>query len=81
MQATDLKVLAEALAAHRNWSLTTIGAYAANDGKFFSRVAAGGGCTLKTASAVLNWFAQNWPADLEWPRAVPRPPIPQKGAA
>lgn len=73
MQAHDLYVLASTLAAHRNWSIGTVGAYAANDGKFFLRIEEGGGCTLRTARKVLDWLSENWPDDLEWPRHIPRP--------
>lgn len=80
MQATDLLMLSEALAQHRNWSLSTVGFYAANDGKFFQRIQSGGGCTLRTAHRVTVWFADNWPADLAWPRDIPRPPKSKEAA-
>ncbi|RJE87105.1 hypothetical protein [Paracoccus onubensis] len=73
MQASDLLQLATAFAGHRNLSLNTVAVYAANDGKFFMRIDAGGGCTLRTARKILSWFSDNWPSDLEWPRSIPRP--------
>ena len=51
------------------------------DGQFFRRLESGKSCTLKTAAAVLTWFSDNWPADLEWPRQIPRPPKSKKEAA
>lgn len=81
MQATDLLTLANALIRHRNWSLSTVAIYAANDGKFFKRIEEGGGCTLRTAQRVLNWFAANWPDDLDWPPHIPRPTTSKKEAA
>jgi hypothetical protein len=83
MQAHDLLKLAEALSRHRNWSLSTVALYAANDGKFFKRIAESGGCTLRTAQRVVGWFAANWPDDLSWPVDIPRPhpPKPKKEAA
>lgn len=81
MQAKDLLTLAQAISGHQNWSLSTVSIYAANDGKFFKRIAEGGGCTLRTAQRVLSWFADQWPADLEWPHDIPRPPKSKKEAA
>ena len=80
MQATDLLKLSEALTQHRNWSLSTVGLYSANDGKFFQRIESGGGCTLRTAQRVLAWFSDNWPSDLAWPRDIPRPPKSKEAA-
>ncbi len=80
MQATDLLTLSKALAQHRNWSLSTVSIYAANDGKFFQRIEAGGGCTLRTAHRVVTWFSTNWPDDLAWPRDIPRPPKTKEAA-
>ena len=73
MQTADIKDLAEAYAAHSGLKLSTLGAYAVNDGKFFHRLEEGRGCTLRTYHKVLGWFDANWPADLEWPRHIPRP--------
>lgn len=81
MKIEHLLDLATAFSAHTGLKLTTIGAYAANDGKFFGRLKAGAGCTLRKAAAVLQWFSDHWPADLEWPRSIPRPPRTKKEAA
>jgi len=80
MQATDLLTLANVLARHRNWSLSKVAIYAANDGKFFKRIEEGGGCTLRTAQRVLGWFHKNWAADLEWPQGIERPTQQRKVA-
>lgn len=68
-----LVALAEAYAAHRGLKLSTVSTYVASDGKFFGNLKTTAGCTLKTAARVLAWFHANWPADLEWPRHIPRP--------
>lgn len=73
MKIEHLLDLADAYSAHTGLRLTTVGAYAANDGKFFGRLKAGAGCTLRKASAIVRWFSDNWPADLEWPRDIARP--------
>lgn len=81
MQEIELIQVAEAYTAHTGRKMSTVGRYAANDGKFFQRLQDGMGCTLRTARAVTQWFSDNWPADLEWPRAIPRPPRAKKEAA
>ena len=49
------------------------------DGQFFHRLGEGKSCTLRTAAQVLQWFSDHWPADLEWPRDIPRPSKQKKG--
>ena len=38
-------------------------------------------CTVRKAHSVIQWFATNWPADLNWPSDIPRPPKTRKDAA
>ena len=73
MNTETLVALAEIYAAHRGLKLSTVSTYAATDGKFFPELKRGAGCTLRRAARVLDWFSANWPDDLEWPRAIPRP--------
>ncbi|UXU74327.1 MULTISPECIES: hypothetical protein [unclassified Paracoccus (in: a-proteobacteria)] len=73
MTADHLVSIAQRYADHRGYRLTTVGAYAVNDGKFFDRLLAGGSCTMRTADKVLRYLASHWPVDLEWPRDIPRP--------
>lgn len=73
MKTETLVTLAETYAAHRGLALSTVSTYAATDGKFFPELKKGAGCTLRRAARVLAWFSDNWPADLEWPRDIPRP--------
>ena len=73
MKTDTLIGLAEAYAAHRGLTLSTVSTYADNDGKFFPELKRGASCTLRRAARVLSWFDENWPADLEWPRDIPRP--------
>lgn len=65
--------LCDAYAAHTNLSHWRVSFLARGDGQFFKRLRAGGGCTVKTAGVTLQWFAEHWPVDLEWPRDIPRP--------
>lgn len=81
MDVRALIDLAERYAAHRGIKLATVSTYAAQDGKYFKNLKAGAGCTLRKASALVAWFSDNWPADLEWPRDIPRPAKPKREAA
>lgn len=73
MNEKQITKLASVLSEHRGLKLSTIGAYALRDGKFFKRLDRGGGCTLRTAARLTEWLSQNWAEDLEWPSDIPRP--------
>jgi len=73
METLTLIRLAEAYAEHCSLTLSTVSTYARKDGKFFGRLKSGSGCTLNTANTVVLWFADNWPADLAWPKDIARP--------
>lgn len=74
--------LANAYAAHRGLKLSTVSTYAAKDGKLFARFSnAQASCTLRRAEILLCWFSEHWPADLAWPRDIPRPTKSKKEAA
>ncbi|MFD2172605.1 hypothetical protein, partial [Rhodobacter lacus] len=74
MQPKDLMTRADRYTGHVGIKLSTVGAYCANDGKFFRRLSDGSDCRTKMAQKVSTWFSENWSADLEWPRDIPRPP-------
>lgn len=81
MNTSELVDLAEAYGTHRGLKLSTVSTYAAADGKYFKNLKDGAGCTLRKAAALIQWFSDHWPADLEWPRSIPRPPKTKKEAA
>jgi hypothetical protein len=73
--------LARAYSEHRRLSINTVSTYAANDGKLFKNFAERDAqCTLRRAGILVQWFSDNWPADLEWPKEIVRP-IPRKAAS
>lgn len=78
---THLISLCDAYAAHTNLSRWRVSFLARGDGMFFKRLAEGSSCTLRTATRVIQWFSDNWPSDLEWPRSIPRPEKSKKEAA
>jgi hypothetical protein len=54
-------------------SLATVATAAANDGKFFARIARGAGLTTRRYECVMLWFSERWPQDLPWPENADRP--------
>jgi hypothetical protein len=77
----NLLELCAAFSAHSNLSHWRVSFLARGDGQFFHRLEHGKSCTLRTATSVMQWFSDNWPEDLEWPRHIPRPPKSKKEAA
>lgn len=81
MTIEQILKLARTYSAHVGLSIHTVSSYAANDGKLFRRFAEeGAGCTVRRAASLVQWFSDNWPADLEWPAGIERPDQ-TKGAA
>lgn len=78
---SSLLALCAAYAAHRNISHWRVSYLARGDGQFFKRLQSGKGCSARTAAEVVQWFSDHWPADLEWPRDIPRPPKSKQEAA
>lgn len=72
--AADIVALAEAYAHARQISLKSVSLYAAKRGNFLTELKEGKRTiTLKRRDAILQWFSDNWPADLVWPTDIPRP--------
>lgn len=81
MNANTLVSAAKRYSEHSGKRLSTIGAYAVNDGKFFDRIEGGGSCTLRTAQKMVAWLSEAWPRDLDWPDDIPRPGRSKQEAA
>lgn len=73
MDIADLLTLASTYSAHTGRSEATVSNLALGRATLFSRLRAGGDCTLGTAHRVVAWFDTHWPADLEWPAGIARP--------
>jgi len=74
MNTDTLVRLTDLFADHVGLKRSTVSTYAANDGKLIDRLASGqASCTIRRAEVVCQWFSDHWPADLTWPRDVPRP--------
>jgi hypothetical protein len=82
MLTDQIARLADAYVQHRQLKLSTVSTYAANDGKWLENIRKPGvSCTVRKAHSVIQWFATNWPSDLDWPSDIPRPPKSRKDAA
>ncbi len=80
-QRTALITLADALASHQGVTHFAISMRALSKGDFFLKLKGGGDCRTATAARVMSYFGDHWPADLEWPRDIPRPPKSKQEAA
>ncbi len=81
MDTTHLLTLAEAYGTHINRSLNVVAGRAGQHNCLFYRLKEGLGCNVATLRETFAWFSDNWPADLEWPADIPRPPIAKTRAA
>jgi hypothetical protein len=52
-----------------------------NDSKFFDRIEAGAGCTVRTYEKVMKWFRNNWPENTIKPNRPHTGSIPQVNSA
>ena len=79
----DLLILVGRYKEHTGLSEATISTYAANDGKFFSRLRTGADCNSRRAERLVQWFSDNWPENLSWPDEIKRPKKtpPEKAAS
>lgn len=73
MTEEQLLELAKVFGKHQDRTLSTVGTYAAADGKFFTRIKRGTSPRGNTIRKVASWFDENWPEDLEWPSSIDRP--------
>lgn len=62
----QLHALASALADHEQVSLGALSGRALGKGGFFAGLARGADCTTANAERLRDWFAERWPADLDW---------------
>lgn len=70
----NLLLCAEAYARARGIGLPTIGRLAAGDWRFFARLREDEKTfTARKYDEVIQWFSDNWPADLAWVDNLSRP--------
>lgn len=68
-----LLTLSEVYCRHAGLSAARLATIVHRDGKFFSRLAAGGDVYTVSYERIMCWFADHWPPDAPWPADVPRP--------
>ncbi len=81
MEPTHLITLSTLYAAHIGRGLHTVAARVGVHSRAFTNLRDGVGCHVNTFKRAMDWFDQNWPADLEWPKSIPRPAKQKKEAA
>jgi len=68
-----LKLLARLYMEHTGIKPFSLGYRAGMGGKFFQFVLVEGkGYHSDSGDKAMIWFSENWPADLPWPRSIPR---------
>ena len=77
---SSLLAVADAYCTATGMSKARLATLVANDGKFFDRVEAGGGFTVRTYESAMRWLSGNWPADHPWPEGITRPGPAPTGA-
>lgn len=75
-----LITLADAFGAHENVSHWAVSMRLTEKGDLIDRLKKGGDVRTTTYEQLMGRFSALWPADLEWPQAVPRPFTPKDAA-
>ena len=68
----DILLLANRYAAARRIAPSTLARVATGSSTWFDRCEAGR-VTIRSAIAVVQWFSDHWPKELEWPADIERP--------
>ncbi len=68
----ELVLLARWYLWHTGIPISRLGIMAARNDKLFIRLFQGLDCTARSAERASDWFDDNWPEDLPWPRQVRR---------
>ena len=72
----ELIELGQQYMAGTGTSRTKLSILAAGHNRLFERIFAGYDCRTQAAERASDWFDRNWPADVDWPKAVePRHPL------
>ncbi len=69
---THIVRLAERYAAARRIARSTLAREATGSSTWFERCG-DGRVTIRSALAVVEWFAEHWPDEVAWPEEIPRP--------
>lgn len=69
----DILILAERYGSNKAIALSTVSLYASGQGRLMQRLQAGCGITVGRRDRILQWFSDQWPAELVWPEEISRP--------
>lgn len=72
----NLLLVASTFAEARKLSLSRVSTIVFGDGKILQRLQDGSDLTTRRLETAMQWFCDNWPEGVDWPRDVPRPPEP-----
>ena len=76
-----LRALVEIYRTVENCAPSRISQGALNDRQFIDAVLyakPGKGFTIRSYDKVTAWLSANWPADVDWPESIPRPPVAKR---
>ncbi|MDF1687298.1 MAG: hypothetical protein P1U50_10960 [Parvibaculaceae bacterium] len=68
-----IAALSEALAQWSGYSPSTLSRFATGSGDIFDRIQNGHGITYQRLERIFQYFSDNWPDDLPWPKNIDRP--------
>lgn len=72
---SDLMQLADLYCDRTQRSRSRVATIIFNDGKKLDLIAGGADLTTRSFENAISWFSANWPADLDWPDGIERPPF------
>ncbi|WP_295080195.1 hypothetical protein [Tabrizicola sp.] len=79
-QRVKILTLQSQLCEHIGRSHWAISVRIFGKGDFFRRLLNGADCRTSTADRAMQWFADNWPDDLAWPKDISRPAKSKRAA-
>ena len=74
----QLLTVSETFAASTSLSESRISTMVFNDGKVLARLRGGADVTTCRFERAMEWFAGNWPSQVDWPAGVSRPTAVEK---
>lgn len=81
VQTEHILTLAFAYADALGIPLVTVSSRVFGDSKKLAAIEMGKDITVRRFGAAVQWFADHWPDNAEWPADVPRPEPHRNGAA
>ena len=82
MDCGNILYLIDRFALATGLSTSYISVKCSGDSKLYKRLQTGGDIRCATFRRIVQWFSDNWPADIFWPADIPRPaPSPDSPAA